>query len=793
MATGDIYYGIDIGTGNCSMAWVVDSPRLRQRPLIPVEMIQFEDSARERQHPRFPSVAIISSESPTKRRACFGWAALRDKQAGHHPGQDLFYSVKSEMGTRTVYDDTLLPAELGTPVQITAALLTEMVNTVLKSGRQDPRKTRTVVTVPASFAANQRQDTLEAARLAGLNVGEGDLLDEPVAALLDLLNSPELDARILPTEPTNLMVFDFGAGTCDVAILRVQYDEADDGPLGLRVETLGIGPYERFGGDNFDWAVMERVVWPQVCERHSLNEEDLPAELKSRFLRANAWRVGREMKENLCNRLNDGGQRSGLRVTARTEKVELDGHVIAPTNVSLTTEDFELAIAPFIAASSQWALFGEGMVECSLLRPIEETLEQAGLEPEEIHYLILNGGSCRNPYVRDCLEHWGHIAGAKVLAAPDLDTSVARGAALHCYWQHARGQTLVAPIANEELGVMTREQTCVPVIASGTPLPYPSENDLAIVDWEFGVPEGARRELAIPIYAGSGHRRRFVGTGRVELPKNTPPGTPVEIAVQVDANRITEWHFRVLSQPEIEGELIVSNPWVNRVTRPEERAVEAASERIAEAFERAGQVPLGLRVEQGAALYRAGEYLKAREVLEGVIRRDKGYAEPHNWLGLTWHCLGDHEKAYGCYCRAAELDSENSTYRANSGAALVDLGLAAEAVGILQEVVASHPDLQYCHTWLGHACRKLGDEERAQKEFRRSATLLARRISDMKQPRSRDYRDLAYLQRLVGDYDEADRCAKRAEELRHQDLIGADPEAVVASQDVLDLLGGPTR
>jgi len=67
--------------------------------------------------------------------------------------------------------------------------------------------------------------------------------------------------------------------------------------------------------------------------------------------------------------------------------------------------------------------------------------------------------------------------------------------------------------------------------------------------------------------------------------------------------------------------------------------------------------------------------------------------------------------------------------------------------------------------------------------------VLARRISDSARPRAEDYRDLAYLQRTVGDYDEADRCEARAQEMRQQDLIGADPSAVVSSLDLLDLLG----
>ena len=793
MATGDIYYGVDIGTGNCSIAWVVDSARMRQQPLVPVEVVQFEGPRHDQKRPRFPSIALVPSTQRSKAKAIFGWPALRKRRASYQPGKNLFCSVKSDMGTRMVYDESIAPG-LTTPVQVTAAILADMIGLVVRSGLRDPRGTRTVITVPASFAANQRQDTLDAAREAGLSVEDGDLLDEPVAALLDLCNSPELDARILPNEPRNLLVFDFGAGTCDVAVLRVQY--ANEGnPLGLRVETLGIGPYERFGGDNLDWAVMEHVVWPQVCARHGMAGEGHADELKNLFVRTNLWRVGRDLKERICERISESPEsgavrsRADLSVSGRTEGVELDGVIVPATAVSMTQRQFEQAIAPFIATDTRWSLFGDDLVESSLLQPVAETLEQAELEPGEIDYVVLNGGSCRNPYVRKCLEQWGHFAGAQIISVPDLDTSVARGAALHCFWRHARGQTLVPPIANEEIGVLTREQAFVPVLASGTRLPYPAGEGMAVVDATFSVPADSLEELAVPIYAGQGHRRRIVGTGHVPLGRAVPEGTPVQIEVRVDANRIARWRFEVLSETTLEDELTVANPWVNRVTRPEERELEAVSVRMSETFSRTGKVPLDLKVAQAAALYSAGNYLKAKEVIRAVLRHDPSNASAHGWLGLIYSQLGMHEESLASHQRAVQLGPEEPMHIGNCGVKLVQLGRDAEGIAKLQDAIASNPDLQYCHTWLGHAYRHLGDEERALKEFRRSAQVLARRISDSARPRAEDYRDLAYLQRTVGDYDEADRCEARAQEMRQQDLIGADPSAVVSSLDLLDLLG----
>jgi len=285
-----VYYGIDIGTGNCSVAWVVDSPRMRQQPLVPVQVVGYpthEPARPDRISPRFPSVALVPASRKSRTSILFGWEAVSRNKGGFRRGEDLFYSAKSDLGTNAVYDESAT-GELRTPVEVTAKVLSEIIELVLKEGLPDPRKSRTVITVPASFAGNQRGDTVAAARLAGLTVDEGDLLDEPVAALLDLCNSAELDAKIRPHDPTNLMVFDFGAGTCDIALLRVQYANPDaEYPLDLNIQTLGIGPYERFGGDNLDRAIMERVVWPQVCAHHHLDDDQLPEEMKARFIGAN--------------------------------------------------------------------------------------------------------------------------------------------------------------------------------------------------------------------------------------------------------------------------------------------------------------------------------------------------------------------------------------------------------------------------------------------------------------------------------------------------------------------------
>ena len=225
------------------------------------------------------------------------------------------------------------------------------------------------------------------------------------------------------------------------------------------------------------------------------------------------------------------------------------------------------------------------------------------------------------------------------------------------------------------------------------------------------------------------------------------------------------------------------------MTRPEERDLARVDAQISETFLRTGRVPLDLKLARAGALRKSGEMLKAKGVVEGVLRLDPNNASAHNLLGLLWGELGRHEKSLASHETAATLCPEEPIHVGNCGAALVQLDRPREAIAKLHQAIATNPELRYCHTWLGYAHRGLGDEERAEKEFRRSAQMLARRIGDSPRPLAEDYRSLAHLQRLVGDYEEADRCDGRAREVWQQDFIGADPLSIVSSLDLLDLLG----
>ena len=264
------FFGLDLGTSSCSIAYVADDPRQRSAQMVAVTTVDVAVQA-DGAHlitNRIPSVVAAPLDPRARGGALFGldfFAAFakKKKEAGLlRRGRDYFSSVKSDLGTLRVYTRSRVPG-CRTPAEVTAVILERLRGLAHDANPAlDPRKAPTVITVPASFSALARTETLEAAVKAGFDRASVRLLDEPVAALLDLLNSPEA-AGVLDAQPRNLLVFDYGAGTCDVALLRVRFDPAT--ATGLHVENLAISNYHRLGGDDVDARVMEHVVWPQIC------------------------------------------------------------------------------------------------------------------------------------------------------------------------------------------------------------------------------------------------------------------------------------------------------------------------------------------------------------------------------------------------------------------------------------------------------------------------------------------------------------------------------------------------
>src|SRR5436190_8046908 len=132
-----------------------------------------------------------------------------------------------------------------TPPEISAFVLRELKRRAedffAKAREADTGVDRAVITVPAYFNDAQRTATRDAGRIAGLEVLR--IINEPTAASL----AYGLDKR----HTGIIAVYDFGGGTFDISILRVE-----DGVF----QVLSTNGDTHLGGDDIDVLLMDLVL-----------------------------------------------------------------------------------------------------------------------------------------------------------------------------------------------------------------------------------------------------------------------------------------------------------------------------------------------------------------------------------------------------------------------------------------------------------------------------------------------------------------------------------------------------
>jgi molecular chaperone DnaK len=236
------------------------------------------------------------------------------------------------------------------PPEISAIVLDHVRNIATMQLNEEVQ--RAVVTVPASFNDAQRSATATAGAIAGITVVR--VLNEPTAAALAYGNTRSLKQTIA--------VYDFGGGTFDITILRLN-DQV--------YEVLGTAGDTFLGGDDLDERLVDRMVQKFLAE----NRIDLRTnEVSMMRLRA----VAEQTKIELSRR---------SRAVVRVDEIAY-GPKGKPLNlqIEITRDEFVSQVADIIDKTF----------------PVcKEALSYASLGIDKIDDIILVGGTTKIPYVRD--------------------------------------------------------------------------------------------------------------------------------------------------------------------------------------------------------------------------------------------------------------------------------------------------------------------------------------------------------------------------------------------------------
>lgn len=378
MKRNKIDYGIDLGTTNSAICRMEKGIPTIQKTDLQGDIMPSCININKKGAVRVGQTAY-NSMLQDKRRATKSWKYTSNS----------YVEFKRTMGTDQPYPSSILGRSLNSE-ELSAEVLKALKSFVL-----DEKLHNAVITVPAKFTLLQKTATLEAAKLAGFEHCE--LLQEPIAASM---------AFGLSAEEKNgyWMVFDFGGGTFDAALLKVE-----DGIMQV-FDTEGDN---YLGGKNLDLALVNDIVIPYLKENYAIEgilavpeKKEILQEAMKTYTEGAKNQLSFQTSWDIMSDLGDlGNDDNG-------EEIELD--------LTITQEQAFASMRPY---------FQKAVDICKKL------LQRNNMKGEQLSKLILVGGPTHSPLVREMLREQ---------ITPNVDTSidpmtaVATGAALYASTLNAK-------------------------------------------------------------------------------------------------------------------------------------------------------------------------------------------------------------------------------------------------------------------------------------------------------------------------------------------------------------------
>ncbi|MDI9309340.1 MAG: Hsp70 family protein [Limnohabitans sp.] len=358
----NINFGIDLGTTNSGICKFEDGKiQIFKNP------VGFSDT-------------LPSAISFRKSRISIGGKA---REMMGKTNTDVFTAFKRKMGT----DHQYLISE--TNESKSAIDLSAMILKELSSFVTDEKIESVIITIPASFDTIQSNATKKAGHQAGFS--EVVLLQEPIAACLAYANYHEQENQV----EKNWLVYDFGGGTFDTALVKINERE---------LKVIDHQGNNFLGGVDLDHLLIEKLITPSIED--FLGESDLYKKMMS-----STDSSYHKLYYELLYKAEEIKKELSIKESVTTELELNDGDDLIEFTV--TRKDFNEAIHKKVEES---------------IELIHKLLFENEKSITDIERIILVGGTTYIPYIRERLKEVFNIT---VDNSIDPTTAVMVGAAYY--------------------------------------------------------------------------------------------------------------------------------------------------------------------------------------------------------------------------------------------------------------------------------------------------------------------------------------------------------------------------